>query len=161
METSSPRPFFCTDNPFWATTITSHYSSTTSPLFPSSSSNTTNRRCSRSSISTQQDPALALEDSLTKIVLAVAHFRRAGPLYRHRSEAFWIFAAGSWGREEFERRVAAAGRKLTKQKEKGGVGEDLAMGRELVKEAIGVLRRAEVRDVLDLEEARAGFEGVV
>lgn len=163
MEASSPRPSFSTDNPFWATTITTHYSTTSTPLFPTPFSNTTtnyHRHPSRSSISTQQDSTLALEDCLSKLVLAVAHFRRAGPLYRHRSEAFWIFAAGSWGREEFERRVAAAGRKLAKQEGGGrGVEEDLRMGREFVKEAVGVLRRAEVRDVVDLLEARGAFEG--
>ncbi|CAK3807360.1 Hypothetical predicted protein [Lecanosticta acicola] len=51
------------------------------------------------------NPCAALDEALQKITTAVAHFHRAGPFYQHRSEAFWIFAAGCWGRGKWEAEI--------------------------------------------------------
>lgn len=94
METPRPRQ----RELFWPSKIINQQN-TSSPSF----------RRSSSIISTlASNPSAALEEALLKITTAVAHFRRAGPFYSLRSEAYWIFVAGSWGREEFEERLRVA-----------------------------------------------------
>lgn len=97
----------------------------------------------------------ALHDALQKVITAVARYHRAGSTFKKKSEAFWIFAAGSstWGK--YDEEVQDAMHKLPKAK---SVDEDLGAGKRLVLEAIEVLRKAETLDAKDLEEAWRVFE---
>lgn len=97
----------------------------------------------------------ALQTALHKVLAAVARYHRAGPSFKKKSEAFWIFAAGSWNRHKFDEEVKDATKKLPKAK---SVDEDLRAGKRMVFEAIEVLRKAELMDVRDLEEAWRVFE---
>lgn len=100
-------------------------------------------------------PSTALNNTLQKIITAVARYHRAGPTFKKKSEAFWIFAAGSWTRKQYDEEVRQAMEKLPKAKY---VDEDLLAARRLVLEGIEVLKKAEMLDAKDLEEAWRVFE---
>lgn len=93
----------------------------------------------------------ALGEALNKLTIAVAALQRAGAYYGRKSEAFWLFAAGSWHRQVYDGQVCEAGKKLPKRT---SVEHDVAFAEDKVVEAIALLRReGDVRDAGDLTEA--------
>lgn len=99
-----------------------------------------------------------LESALSLVVVAVAALYRAGPSFKRRSEALWVWAAGSWDRECYDRRVVEAGKALTKM---ASVEQDREFAESKVMEAVELLRKeADWRDAMDLKGAfRAYMEG--
>ena len=92
-----------------------------------------------------------LDSALTKLAQAVAFFRQTSPSYAQRSEALWVFCAGSWNREMYERRVAEAAERLPRRL---SVRRDAEKGQRLVGEALVGLKNGGLwRDANDLTEA--------
>ena len=92
----------------------------------------------------------ALDIALSKLVLPVAALRRAGPFYVQQSEAFWVFAAGSWSRSIYDQKVREA---VTRSPERRSVSDDATLAEVLVNEIIVFLRQSgDARDARDLEE---------
>ena len=119
---------------FGKSTASTHQRSTTSPTSPS----------------TPLDLALSI------ISIAVARYHRAGPAFRKLSETtLWIFAAGTWNRSRYDHEVDRAHENLPAVK---SVEEDVVAGKNLVLEALGILRKAEMMDAVDLEDAWRTFE---
>ncbi|KAK3697837.1 hypothetical protein LTR37_017228 [Vermiconidia calcicola] len=108
-------------------------------------------RIATSSSSSASTPLTTLNLALSKLPLAIAALRRAGPSYARRSEALWIFAAGSWPRYLYERKIEEASEKLPRCV---SVYHDVTFAEKMVADAIAVLRRSDDgRDARDLEEA--------
>ena len=101
---------------------------------------------------TTTTPAKVLDEALFKLTLAAASLNRAGPTYARKSEALWIFAAGSWARSTYEQMVAEAGKKISPNP--AGVWNDIAFAEGSLVEAVMLLRRwGDARDLGDLIEA--------
>lgn len=97
----------------------------------------------------------AIDIALDKLALAVAALYRAGPSPARLSEAFWIFAAGSWSRRHFDTQVRAASTHLPKRT---SVDHDVAFAEDMVVEALALLRKqGDIRDAWDLEAALASY----
>lgn len=92
-----------------------------------------------------------IDEVLTKLVLAVAAFRRAGPHYARKSSAFLFFARGSWSLARYTLELRQAGLRLPRQV---CVERDVGFAERLVGEALVVLRREGLSgDLRDLEWA--------
>ncbi|KAK4539946.1 hypothetical protein LTR36_009916 [Oleoguttula mirabilis] len=97
----------------------------------------------------------ALDAAMDKIALAVAALHRAGPRPTRLSEAFWVFAVGSWSRQYYDAQVRAATAHLPKRV---SVDKDVVFAEDRVVEAIALLRReGDVRDARDLADAMASY----
>ncbi|KAK5122074.1 hypothetical protein LTR85_004320 [Meristemomyces frigidus] len=97
----------------------------------------------------------ALDFAMDKVALAVAALHRAGPSPARLSEAFWVFAAGSWSRDRYDTQVHAADGQLPKRR---SVNHDVAFAEDKVVEAIALLRKeGDVRDARDLGDALEGY----
>lgn len=77
-----------------------------------------------------------IDEAMNKLALAVAAFQRAGQHFSRKSEAFRIFAAGSWNQHLYNERIHEASRKLPKQT---SVQADVSLGEGKVEEAIRLL----------------------
>ena len=96
-----------------------------------------------------------LDEALSKVTLAVASLHRAGPTHARKSEALWVFAAGSWNRSTYDGKVAHAAKKLPN---KTSARHDVVFAEDLLVEAIALLRRwGDGRDARDLSEAFEKF----
>ena len=98
-----------------------------------------------------------LDASLSKMILALAALKRAGPLYADDLEPFWFFAAPSFrdDRDAYERSVQREHNRLPTHicKER-----DVAFGLDLIEQAIGLLRQGVEGDASDLEMALEEFQ---
>ena len=92
----------------------------------------------------------ALDQALGKLALAIASLHHAGSFHKQRSEAFWIFAAGSWTRSKYDTAVAEAGRTLSTSR---SADEDVVSAEQRIAEAIAILRKDDGRDAEDLVDA--------
>lgn len=102
-------------------------------------------------------PSSALHWSLQRVITAVARYHRAGPTFKSKSEAFWVFAAASCTRAQYDEDIKRTLEDLPTAK---SVEEDLSAAKSLVLEAISELKKTDIRDAKDLEEAWRVFEMV-
>ena len=99
---------------------------------------------------TRRNSRTVLDQALAKLASAVASLHRAGSFHKHRSEAFWIFAAGSWSRSKYEEAVAEATKILPGSR---SADSDVAFAERRIAEAIAILRKDDGRDADDLVDA--------
>ena len=97
-----------------------------------------------------------LDEALDKLALVVAALRRAGPHYARRSEAFRIFAAGSWHRHVYMWKVEEAAKLLPMRL---SVQHDVVFADNTIEEVIALLRKEGLEDdARDLAESRAVYQ---
>ncbi|KXS97462.1 hypothetical protein AC578_7366 [Pseudocercospora eumusae] len=125
--------------------------------FPASSG----ARHSSTTSTSSKDYQADLDTALQKITTAVSRLHRCGETFKAKSEAFWIFCAGSWTRNKYEEEVDKANNVTTV----GGNGvvsveEDLRLALGEVLDAVRILRRGgrdgDERDADALMEAVDG-----
>lgn len=92
-----------------------------------------------------------IDEAMNKLVHAVAAFHRAGPHYSRKSEAFRIFAAGTWDQRLYDQRILEAGQRLPKRR---NVHQDILFAEAEVEEAVRLLKRSGLEeDARDLSWA--------